>query len=99
MTVRSDNHGQEYGRWRNTHVGACCAAGIVAAGEAVSVPREPAGSRAAEDDGHAIAHVQGPDRGAADPVVRAAQDFTGEPVAHLPGRVPLGFHGNGIPDA
>ncbi|MEU4050520.1 carotenoid oxygenase family protein [Streptomyces olivaceus] len=31
----------------------------------------------------------------------AAQDFTGEPVAriHLPGRVPLGFHGSWIPDA
>ncbi|MGV4983797.1 carotenoid oxygenase family protein [Streptomyces sp. NRAIS4] len=72
-----------------------------AAGEAVFVPRDPADHRAAEDDGYAIAYVHDPDRGAADLVVLAAQDFTGEPVArvHLPGRVPLGFHGSWIPDA
>ncbi|MGW4142641.1 carotenoid oxygenase family protein [Streptomyces mirabilis] len=69
-----------------------------AAGEAVFVPSE--GARA-EDDGYAIAYVHHPDRGAADLVILAAQDFTGEPVAriHLPGRVPLGFHGSWIPDA
>lgn len=69
-----------------------------AAGEAVFVPSE--GARA-EDDGYAIAYVHNPDRGAADLVILAAQDFTGEPVAriHLPGRVPLGFHGSWIPDA
>jgi carotenoid cleavage dioxygenase-like enzyme len=33
-------------------------------------------------------------------VILAAQDFTGQPVArvHLPTRIPLGFHGNWIPD-
>ncbi|MHC3469960.1 carotenoid oxygenase family protein [Streptomyces sp. 7R007] len=69
-----------------------------AAGEAVFVPAD--GARE-EDDGYAIAYVHDPDRGAADLVILAAQDFTGEPVArvHLPGRVPLGFHGSWIPDA
>jgi carotenoid cleavage dioxygenase len=69
-----------------------------AAGEAVFVPS--AGAKA-EDDGYAIAYVHNPDRGAADLVILAAQDFTGEPVAriHLPGRVPLGFHGSWIADA
>jgi carotenoid cleavage dioxygenase len=69
-----------------------------AAGEAVFVPSAGA---TAEDDGYAIAYVHNPDRGAADLVILSAQDFTGEPVAriHLPGRVPLGFHGSWIPDA
>ncbi|MFJ6084753.1 carotenoid oxygenase family protein [Streptomyces sp. NPDC092369] len=69
-----------------------------AAGEAVFVPRRGA---KAEDDGYAIAYAHNPDRGAADLVILAAQDFTGEPLAriHLPGRVPLGFHGSWIPDA
>ncbi|MFJ9820926.1 carotenoid oxygenase family protein [Streptomyces sp. NPDC101151] len=72
-----------------------------AAGEAVFVPRDPDGTTSAEDDGYAIAYVHNPDRGAADLVILAAQDFTGEPVArvHLPGRVPLGFHGSWVPDA
>ncbi|GGJ30031.1 dioxygenase [Streptomyces brasiliensis] len=72
-----------------------------AAGEAVFVPRDPADRRAAEDDGYAVAYVHNPDRGAADLVILSALDFTGEPVArvHLPGRVPLGFHGSWIPDA
>ncbi|MFJ4946761.1 carotenoid oxygenase family protein [Streptomyces sp. NPDC088760] len=72
-----------------------------AAGEAVFVPRDPADHRAAEDDGYALAYVYDPDRRATDLVILAAQDFTGEPVArvHLPGRVPLGFHGSWIPDA
>ncbi|MEU0970981.1 carotenoid oxygenase family protein [Streptomyces sp. NPDC005917] len=54
-----------------------------------------------EDDGYAIAYVHSPDRGAADLLILAAQDFTGEPLArvHLPGRVPLGFHGSRVPDA
>ncbi|MFJ6705524.1 MULTISPECIES: carotenoid oxygenase family protein [unclassified Streptomyces] len=69
-----------------------------AAGEAVFVPGEHA---AQEDDGYTLAYVHDPDRGAADLLILAAQDFTGEPLAriHLPGRVPLGFHGSWIPDA
>ena len=36
-----------------------------------------------------------------DLVILDAQDITGEPVAavHLPARVPIGFHGNWVPDA
>ena len=47
-----------------------------------------------------MAFVHNPDRGAADLVILAAQDFTGEPVArvHLPARIPLGFHGSWIAD-
>jgi carotenoid cleavage dioxygenase-like enzyme len=67
------------------------------AGEAVFVPAAP---DAAEDDGYVMAFVPNPDRGAADLVILAAQDFSGEPVArvHLPARVPLGFHGSWLPD-
>ncbi|MFJ7297239.1 carotenoid oxygenase family protein [Streptomyces collinus] len=34
-------------------------------------------------------------------MILAARGFTGEPVArlHLPGRMPLAFHGSWIPDA
>ena len=68
-----------------------------AAGEAVFAPSSP---EAAEDDGCVMAFVHDPDRGAADLVVLAAQDFAGAPVAvvHLPARVPLGFHGSWIPE-
>jgi carotenoid cleavage dioxygenase-like enzyme len=67
------------------------------AGEAVFVPATP---DAAEDDGYVMAFVHNPDRGAADLMILAAQDFGGDPVArvHLPARVPLGFHGSWIPD-
>ena len=67
------------------------------AGEAVFVPTSP---DAAEDDGYVMAFVHNPDRGAADLVILAAQDFAAEPVArvHLPARIPLGFHGNWIAD-
>ena len=67
------------------------------AGEAVFVP---AAADAAEDDGYVMAFVHNPDRGAADLVILAAQDFTGQPAArvHLPARVPLGFHGSWMPD-
>ena len=66
-----------------------------AAGEAVFVPSQ---NPTAEDDGYALAYVHNPERGAADLVILSAQDFTGEPVArvHLPGRVPLGFHGSWV---
>ncbi len=68
-----------------------------AASEAVFVPAREKGG--AEDDGYTLAYVHNPDRGAADLVILAAQDFTGAPVArvHLPGRVPLGFHGSWVP--
>jgi carotenoid cleavage dioxygenase len=68
-----------------------------AVGEAVFAPSSP---DAAEDDGYVMAFVHNPDRGAADLVIIAAQDFTGEPVAcvHLPARVPLGFHGSWVAD-
>jgi carotenoid cleavage dioxygenase len=78
------------------------------ASEAVFVPRDPAADeggtdlrRNAEDDGYVLAYVHNPDRGAADLVVLAAQDFTAAPLAriHLPGRVPLGFHGSWVADA
>ena len=67
------------------------------AGEAVFAPAAP---DSAEDDGYVMAFIHNPDRGAADLVILAAQDFTAEPVAriHLPARIPLGFHGNWIPD-
>jgi carotenoid cleavage dioxygenase-like enzyme len=67
-------------------------------GEAVFAP---ASADAAEDDGYVMTFVHNPDRGAADLVILAAQDFTADPVArvHLPARIPLGFHGNWIPDA
>ncbi|MDQ1032270.1 carotenoid cleavage dioxygenase-like enzyme [Streptomyces umbrinus] len=72
-----------------------------AAGEPVFVASDPADRRAAEDDGYTLAYVHNPDRGAADLLILSAQDFTGEPVARvqLPGRVPLGFHGNWVADA
>jgi carotenoid cleavage dioxygenase-like enzyme len=67
------------------------------AGEAVFAPSSP---DAAEDDGYVMAFVHDPGRGAADLVILAAQDFTGEPVArvHLPARIPLGFHGSWLAD-
>lgn len=68
-----------------------------AAGEAVFVP---AANATAEDDGYNLLYVHDPERGAADLVVLSAQDFSGEPLArvHLPARVPLGLHGNWIPE-
>jgi carotenoid cleavage dioxygenase len=67
------------------------------AGEAVFAPAAPG---AAEDDGYVMAFIHNPDRGAADLVLLAAQDFTAEPIArvHLPTPIPLGFHGSWIPD-
>jgi carotenoid cleavage dioxygenase-like enzyme len=67
------------------------------AGQAVFAPAAP---DSAEDDGYVMAFVHNPDRGAADLVILAGHDFTAEPVAriHLPARIPLGFHGNWIPD-
>jgi carotenoid cleavage dioxygenase-like enzyme len=66
-------------------------------GEGVFAPAAP---DSGEDDGYVMAFVHNPERGAADLVILAAQDFTGAPVAavHLPARIPLGFHGSWIPD-
>lgn len=66
-------------------------------GEAVFVPTSP---DSGEDDGYVVAFVHDPERGAADLVILASQDFGGEPVArvHLPTRVPQGFHGSWMPD-
>ncbi|MGK8486346.1 carotenoid oxygenase family protein [Nocardia asiatica] len=66
-----------------------------AVGEAVFAAAGPG-----EDEGYLLTYVHDPRRDAADLVVLAAQDFTGEPVAriHLPVRVPLGLHGNWLPD-
>ncbi|MFI6483414.1 carotenoid oxygenase family protein [Nonomuraea sp. NPDC050663] len=68
------------------------------AGEAVFVPSRP---DSAEDDGYLMAYVHDPGRGSADLVILAAQDFAGEPVArvHLPARIPIGLHGNWVPDS
>ncbi|MFD0383217.1 carotenoid oxygenase family protein [Streptomyces stramineus] len=61
----------------------------------------PAAPGAAEDDGWVLAFAYDPGRAATDLLVLAAQDFAAGPVArvHLPVRVPIGFHGNWIPDA
>ena len=66
------------------------------AGEAVFVPASPG---AAEDDGYVMAYVHNPDRGAADLVLLAAQDFAAEPIArvHLPARIPSAFTAAGSP--
>src|ERR1700751_4429397 len=66
-------------------------------GEGVFAPASP---DAAEDDGYVMAFVHDPERGAADLVILAAQDFTAEPAArvHLPARIPLGFHRSWLAD-
>jgi retinal pigment epithelial membrane protein len=48
----------------------------------------PSSPDAGEDDGYVMAFVHNPDRGAADLVILAAQDFTADPIArvHLPAR-------------
>ena len=66
-------------------------------GEAVFAPATP---DSGEDDGYVMAFVHDPERGAADLVILASQDFGGEPVArvHLPARIPQGFHGSWMSD-
>jgi carotenoid cleavage dioxygenase-like enzyme len=66
-------------------------------GELVFVPN---GDTAAEDDGWLMSCVDDATTGRSDLVILDAADFLGDPVAtvHLPGRVPLGFHGNWAPD-
>jgi carotenoid cleavage dioxygenase len=67
-------------------------------GELVFVPSS---DEAAEDDGWlmSLVHDGGTDR--SELVILHSQDFSGSPVARvaLPQRVPVGFHGNWIPDA
>jgi carotenoid cleavage dioxygenase len=69
-----------------------------AAGEPVFVP---AAGEAAEDEGWLITYVHDGDRGSADLVVLDATRLASGPVARveIPARIPIGFHGNWIPDA
>jgi carotenoid cleavage dioxygenase len=65
--------------------------------EPVFVPRE---ETAGEDDGWVLCLAYDAERDATDLLVLNAGDLTGEPqaVVHLPARVPVGFHGNWVPD-
>jgi len=65
--------------------------------EPVFVPRHP---EADEADGWVLCLSYDHERDASDLLVINAADFTGQPEAtiHLPARVPVGFHGNWIPD-
>ncbi len=66
-------------------------------GEWVMVPRDGA---TAEDDGWLLSYVFDPDSARSQLVVIPADDPEAGPVARvkLPNRVPMGFHGNWIPD-
>jgi carotenoid cleavage dioxygenase-like enzyme len=66
--------------------------------EAVFVPRTP---DSAEDDGWLMTYVTDMTTRTADVVIMHAQDLAAGPVAtiHIPHRVPIGFHGNWIPDS
>jgi carotenoid cleavage dioxygenase len=66
--------------------------------EAVFVPRTP---DSAEDDGWLMTYVTDMTTRTADVVILHAQDLAAGPVAtiHIPHRVPIGFHGNWIPDS
>jgi 8'-apo-carotenoid 13,14-cleaving dioxygenase len=66
--------------------------------EAVFVPRTP---DSAEDDGWLLTYVSDMTTRTADVVILHAQDLAAGPVAtiHIPHRVPIGFHGNWIPDS
>ncbi len=68
------------------------------AGEWVMVPRH---ETAAEDDGWLLSLVQDATTDRAELVVLSAADPADGPVARvlLPNRIPVGFHGNWIPDA
>jgi len=65
--------------------------------EAVFVPASP---DAAEDEGFLLSYVYDAERNSSDFVILDAQNLTREPLAivPLPQRVPMGFHGNWIPD-
>jgi carotenoid cleavage dioxygenase len=66
--------------------------------EAVFVPRA---DDAAEGDGWVMSYVYDMASDTTDVVILNASDLGGEPAAvvHLPVRVPVGFHGNWVPDA
>jgi carotenoid cleavage dioxygenase len=66
-------------------------------GEAVFVPRA---DDAAEDDGWLLTLAYEPDKDTSALYVLNAADPAGEPqaVVELPQRVPVGFHGNWVPD-
>jgi carotenoid cleavage dioxygenase len=65
-------------------------------GEPLFVPRRP---DAAEDDGYVLVLVYDHARDASDFYILDARDIAGEPIAiaHIPNRVPYGFHGNWVP--
>jgi carotenoid cleavage dioxygenase len=66
-------------------------------GEAVFVPRA---DDAVEDDGWLLTLAYSPDKDTSELYVLNAADPAGEPqaVVELPQRVPVGFHGNWVPD-
>ena len=66
--------------------------------EAVFVPRTP---DSAEDDGWLMTYVSDMTTKTSEVVILHAQDLKAGPVAtiHIPHRVPIGFHGNWIPDS
>jgi carotenoid cleavage dioxygenase len=66
-------------------------------GEAVFVPRS---DEAAEDDGWLLALVYSGERDTSALHIIDTADLTGDPqaVVELPQRVPVGFHGNWVPD-
>ena len=66
--------------------------------EAVFVPRTP---DSAEDDGWLMTYVSDMTTKTSEVVILHAQDLEAGPVAsiHIPHRVPIGFHGNWIPDS
>jgi carotenoid cleavage dioxygenase-like enzyme len=69
----------------------------LAGGEAIFVPSSP---EAAEDDGYVLAFTHSRSGKASELLILAAQHFGAEPLARirLPARVPLGLHGNWIPE-
>jgi carotenoid cleavage dioxygenase len=66
-------------------------------GEFVFVPASP---NAAEDGGFAMGYVYDANRNSSDFVILDGANFRADPLAivKLPQRVPMGFHGNWIPD-
>jgi carotenoid cleavage dioxygenase len=64
-------------------------------GEVVFVP---SGTDAAEDDGVLMGYVYDAERGASDLVLLDAGSLETVATVQLPVRVPLGFHGNWVPD-